>query len=79
MQKSRDIHLLNWLQLCISACVTVKTDIKRIREELEKTGCEILTKAGKGIWLSYDSQGKKYLDSLLLGGCLLYTSPSPRD
>ena len=33
---------------------TVKTDIKRIREELEKTGCEILTKAGKGIWLSYD-------------------------
>lgn len=58
---------------------TVKTDIKRIREELEKTGCEILTKAGKGIWLSYDSQGKKYLDSLLLGGeCASSMDPKTR-
>lgn len=45
---------------------TVKADIKHIREELLATGCMIHTKTGKGMWLSYNDDGKKYLDNLLL-------------
>lgn len=45
---------------------TVKGDIKRLRSELENTGCLINTKTGRGIWLSYDQKGKKYLDNLLM-------------
>ncbi len=45
---------------------TVKADIKRIKEELISTGCMIQTKTGKGMWLVFDSEGKKYLDNLLL-------------
>lgn len=45
---------------------TVKGDIKRLRSELENTGCQINTKTGRGIWLSYDGDGKKYLDNLLI-------------
>lgn len=47
---------------------TIKADIKRVREELESTGCQLNTKTGRGIWLSYDERGKKYLDNLLLNG-----------
>lgn len=45
---------------------TVKGDIKRLRSELENTGCQINTKTGRGIWLSYNQDGKKYLDKLLI-------------
>ncbi len=45
---------------------TVKADIKKIKDEIEGTGCQILTKTGKGIWLEYTSEGQKYLDDLLL-------------
>lgn len=45
---------------------TVKTDVKKIREELKSTGCMIHAKAGKGLWLSYDEDGRKFLDNLLL-------------
>lgn len=45
---------------------TVKADIKKIKDELDGTGCHIQTKTGKGIWLEYSENGKKYLDDLLL-------------
>lgn len=45
---------------------TIKADIKRVKEELVSTGCMIHTKTGKGMWLSYDNEGKKFLDNLLL-------------
>lgn len=45
---------------------TVKGDIKRLRSELENTGCQINTKTGRGIWLSYDQSGKKFLNNLLM-------------
>ncbi len=49
---------------------TIKTDIKRIMEELEgeNTGCTINTKAGQGIWITYDEKGRQYLDNLLMNG-----------
>lgn len=47
---------------------TIKEDIKRIREDLESTGCQLHAKTGRGIWISYDEQGKKYLDNLFLNG-----------
>lgn len=49
---------------------TIKTDIKRIMEELEgeNTGCTINTKAGQGIWITYDEMGRQYLDNLLMNG-----------
>ncbi len=45
---------------------TIKADIKKIKFELEATGCEILTKTGKGIWLEYNACGKRYLDGLTM-------------
>lgn len=45
---------------------TVKADVKRIREELQATGCMIQTKTGKGMWMSYNNEGKQFLDNLLL-------------
>lgn len=45
---------------------TIKADIKHVKEELVSTGCMIHTKTGKGMWLSYDNEGKKFLDNLLL-------------
>ncbi len=45
---------------------TVKSDIQKIREELKSTGCEIHTQAGKGLWISYDANGKNFLDNMLL-------------
>lgn len=49
---------------------TIKTDIKRVMQELEekKTGCTINTKTGQGIWITYDDNGKKYLEDLLMNG-----------
>ena len=45
---------------------TVKTDVRRIKEELKDTGCMIETKTGKGLWLSYDKEGRNFLNNLLL-------------
>lgn len=44
---------------------TIKGDIKRLRSELASTGCEIHSKTGRGIWLSYDKSGQRYLNDLL--------------
>lgn len=44
---------------------TVKTDIQRLKEELRATGCALQAKAGKGLWLSWNEEGKQYLDRLL--------------
>ena len=45
---------------------TVKTDVRRIKEALKDTGCMIETKTGKGLWLSYDKEGRNFLNNLLL-------------
>ncbi len=57
------VQLANLLQV---SSRTIKADIKRIKDELEPTGCILNTKTGKGIWLEYTPDGKKYLDNLLL-------------
>ena len=44
---------------------TVKGDIKRLRQELENTGCEIHSKTGRGIWLTFNEEGQRYLNDLL--------------
>lgn len=44
---------------------TIKNDIKKIKDELEGSGCMIHTKTGKGIWLEYTHEGQKYLEKLL--------------
>ncbi|MEG0592576.1 MAG: HTH domain-containing protein, partial [Coprobacillus sp.] len=44
---------------------TVKGDVKRLRLELESTGCEIHSKTGRGIWLSYNELGQRYLNDIL--------------
>jgi lichenan operon transcriptional antiterminator len=45
---------------------TIKSDIQKIKTLLKSTGCEIHTQAGKGLWISYDENGKNFLDSMLL-------------
>ena len=45
---------------------TIKSDIQKIKEALKLTGCEVHTQAGKGLWISYDENGKNFLDSMLL-------------
>ena len=45
---------------------TVKTDVRRIKEELKDTGCMLETKTGKGLWLSCDRDGRAFLNNLLL-------------
>lgn len=47
---------------------TIKSDIPKIKEALKATGCEIHTQAGKGLWISYDENGRNFLDSMLLHG-----------
>lgn len=47
---------------------TIKSDIPKIKEALKSTGCEIHTQAGKGLWISYDKNGKNFLDTMLLHG-----------
>lgn len=44
---------------------TIKADIKKINQLLEKSGCEISTKAGVGLWLQYTPEGERYLKTLL--------------
>ena len=44
---------------------TIKTDIKKINEELEKHSCLIRTKQGVGLWLDYDTQGEQFLKTAL--------------
>ena len=51
-------------QLNVSAR-TVKTDIKRLNEELEKHSCSIQTKQGVGLWLDYDEEGERFIRSIL--------------
>lgn len=41
---------------------TIKTDIKKINEELGKHSCTIRTKQGVGLWLDYDSEGEHFLN-----------------
>jgi lichenan operon transcriptional antiterminator len=45
---------------------TIKSDIQKIKTLLKSTGCEIHTQAGKGLWISYDENGRNFLDSMLL-------------
>lgn len=68
--KNRDFTVAELAGVMHISPRTVKTDIKRISEELkeEKAGCILHTKTGKGIWLTYDSRGKEYLDELLRNG-----------
>ena len=40
---------------------TIKADIKKIREILEKNSCSIKTKQGVGLWLYYDEAGEQFL------------------
>ena len=44
---------------------TIKTDIKKINEELEKHSCYIRTKQGVGLWLYYDTEGEQFLKTAL--------------
>lgn len=44
---------------------TIKTDIKKINEELGKHSCNIQTKQGVGLWLDYDSEGVHFLNTAL--------------
>lgn len=44
---------------------TIKTDIKLINNTIKQYGCLIETKAGVGVWLSYDDGGKQYLKRIL--------------
>lgn len=47
---------------------TVKSEIQKIKEELRFSGCEIHAKAGKGVWISYNDEGRRFLDNLMLNG-----------
>lgn len=41
---------------------TIKADIKKINEELEKHSCRINSQQGVGLWIEYDNhEAKKYL------------------
>lgn len=44
---------------------TIKADIKKINEILEKNSCSIKTKQGGGLWLYYDEAGEQFLQSVL--------------
>ncbi len=44
---------------------TIKTDIKKINEELERNSCCIRTKQGVGLWLDCDANGEQYLKMVL--------------
>ncbi|MGN1343251.1 MAG: BglG family transcription antiterminator, partial [Traorella sp.] len=45
---------------------TIKNDIKKIKDELENSGCIIHTKTGEGIWLEYTIEGQEYLEKILI-------------
>lgn len=57
---------------------TIKTDIKKINEVLEKNSCSIKTKQGVGLWLYYDEAGEQFLQSALYEMKDLYVSADVR-
>lgn len=44
---------------------TVKNDIKHLKEELKGTGCELNSRAGKGVWMICTEEGRKAARRLL--------------
>lgn len=44
---------------------TIKSDLSRLRTQLEGTGCLIETKTGKGLWLVMDEKGKEFIDEIM--------------
>lgn len=44
---------------------TVKMDIKKINQVLEPRSCYIITKTGVGLWLSYNQEGRHFLNQIL--------------
>lgn len=44
---------------------TIKADIKKINDELEKHSCSIRTKRGVGLWLDYNPEGEAFLKTVL--------------
>ncbi len=44
---------------------TVKADIKKINQVLEPRNCYIITKTGVGLWLSYNHEGRHFLNQIL--------------
>lgn len=58
---------------------TIKTDIKKINEEIENHSCRINSQQGVGLWIEYDSSdGKKYLTDLIQEDEGSYLSPGVR-
>lgn len=57
---------------------TIKADIKKINQVLEKHSCMIRTKQGIGLWLDYDAEGKKYLKIALYEDKDAYISQDAR-
>ena len=44
---------------------TIKADIKLLNSTIKKQECFVKTKAGVGVWLTYNDAGKAYLDQIL--------------
>ncbi|MDD3362704.1 MAG: BglG family transcription antiterminator [Hespellia sp.] len=58
---------------------TIKTDIKKINEELESHSCRISSQQGVGLWIEYDDpEGKKYLQGIIQEEDDSYLSPEIR-
>ena len=58
---------------------TLKADIKKINEELEKHSCRINSQQGVGLWIEYDNhEAKKYLKEVTRDTADLYLSPEVR-
>lgn len=58
---------------------TIKADIKKINEELEKHSCRINSQQGVGLWIYYDNhEAKKYLKEVTRDTADLYLSPEVR-
>ena len=58
---------------------TIKADIKKINEELEKHSCRINSQQGVGLWIEYDNhEAKKYLKEVTRDTADLYLSPEVR-
>ena len=58
---------------------TIKTDIKKINEQLNNHFCRINSQQGVGLWIEFDNaEGEKYLKELLKGGVNTYMLPEVR-
>lgn len=58
---------------------TIKTDIKKINEELEKHSCRINSQQGVGLWIEYDNhEAQKYLKEVARDTVDSYLSPEVR-